>query len=172
MGTFFKGLADFMGETGASYHAYWDRENAKARAAAKIQRQIQVQQAAASAYEQFYVPIAELLYDAILNSADATHISRPRNVAALFSTPPIGLSKWGFFIFLYNGIYDRKTLDSYGITARVLDGILNDALDHMVILRAFPYRLKVHVELAAYGKIIFKVVFLQDALNAMRRGTT
>lgn len=170
MRKFFDGLADFTGKTGASFRAYLDQEHARAREAARIARANQIQQMLAIGVQQYYATFAEMLCEAILSTAAATHISEPRRKEDLFSSQRVQYTHYGFSVFIFRGFCNRSSLDKYCMTLASIELILQEGLDTTTELYGFP-RLKVFLQLRANGIILFRVAFLEDIKNAIKRNS-
>lgn len=149
-----EGATDLAAKLAAKYHRYLDEANAKACAEAQANERAAQMVAARPDYELY----AEILLEAINNTAEATHLCTVDRVSQVMHRDWFGKVFCGLPGFQYRAQYLR----GYGMTSSDITAVLQYEVDQLCSIRGC-YNIVVKVRLLDQGKATIEVVSAADA---------
>ena len=149
-------VANFAADCAARYHSRLDKANAQARFEAQ-QNQIDALSISARPVYDLY---AEIMMEAINNTADVTHLRTVENISQVMDRDWLVQLSTGLWGFRFRGRYLR----GYGLTRADIARILQAELDQLCCNRGCD-QLVISVRLENDGRLVIHAVFAADAFH-------
>lgn len=149
-------FADFVAAVAAKYHRYLDEANAKTRAEAQQNYIAALSASTRPAYDLY----AEVMMEAINNTADATHLRTVENVFQVLDRNWLVQFPTGLWGFQFRGRYLR----GFGMTRADIARILQAELNQLCSNRGCD-PLVIAVRLENDGRLVIQAVFAADAFR-------
>jgi hypothetical protein len=150
--------ADFLAEFAARYRFYWEQENKKAREAEEQRKRATMEFNASGSY----LTVAEMLQEAINNTADITHLKEVSAIRQLYERRRFSISKAKLGLLRYHA----WRFKGFNVAAEDVRRILQDELNRICDFNCHE-GLTIHVSFLADETVIIKIAQTK-AFDAVR----
>ena len=151
---------DFAGEAANMYHDYWSRKNQELREQARAAQYNDLVEAT----QDEYYRVAELLMEAINNTAPATHLRPVTSPKQLFHNPGVIEINDGVWGFRYRGHRYRDN----NLTAEDVTRILQREMKQLCATSGWP-QVILKVRFGPDGTVLIDVVYVADSHRYRQR---